>query len=143
MNLAHTLTIRRIATIEATISAKGMTAREVSAAIHLNLRSTQEYLAYLEAAHRAYIENWRPCKSALAQVYRLGNLPSMPKPAPASRTQHHRTYRAKLVKDPVRNDLHLAKRRARDWAARAADTPKSWASALFAGVRVPTMTAEG
>jgi hypothetical protein len=143
MNPLHSISIYRLNAIEAAITAKGMTSKEVCVVVHLNRRSTQKYLSYLINEKRAYVEDWRPNRSTLAQVYRLGNQPSMPKPAPATRTQHHKTYRAKLVKDPARNDLHLAKRRARDWAKAAAKRPSTWVSALFVGVRAGSMNAEG
>lgn len=131
MNPNNSQSIRRMDMIKAVLSDKPMMVAEISAAVFLNECSVRQYLAYLHSERLIYIAAWPKNNCARGAAYRLGRRKDVPRPAPRTIAQYNQTYRAKLTSDPVRHDLRLSKRRAKTWAARASEAPKSWMSSLL------------
>lgn len=131
MNPNNPQSIRRMDMIKAVLSDKPMMVNEISAAVFLNECSVREYLAYLHGERLIYIAEWPKNNCARGAAYKLGKRKDAPRPAPRTMAQYNKTYLDKVTSDPVRHDLRLAKRRAKAWAARASEAPKSWLSSLL------------
>lgn len=131
MNPNNPQSVRRLHMIIDAIRDKPMMVNEISAAVYLNECSVRQYLAYLHGERLIYIAAWPKNNCARGATYKLGRRKDAPRPEPRTIAQYNQTYRAKLTSDPVRHDLRLAKRRAKAWAARASEAPKSWLSSLL------------
>lgn len=84
-----------------------------------------------------------PVRGPSIAVYAKGTAPDAVDTLPrVTKRQAYERYEAR-IKGTITADIRLAKHRSRYWEKKAARTPNAWASALFAGVRVPTMNAEG
>jgi hypothetical protein len=135
-----TLAARAIERILAALKVNRMTARQLAVEICMSVSSAQLYLAYLQKApRRVRICGFEPGAGLSPPIYSLGTMPNAkrpPKRTPAGRF-------AALKAEPFEYQKSLALRRLSRLRAQTAKTPNTWASALFAGVRVPTMNAEG
>lgn len=144
MNELNPLTARRIAAIKAAITGKALTYKEIAAATFTSEAYTLTLLTRLRRErHPIFVAEWRLFTNTYAAAYRWGEGSDAARPEPMTGTEGQRAYRARIRKDPLRNELFLAKQRAKDRARTAASRPRNWAAMLFVGVRVPTMTAEG
>lgn len=133
MNELHSSTARRIAMIQAAITDKPMTAKEISVAIHLHYRCAEKYMNHLmeKANKRVYVTEWRQGgPHARAAVYKWGKGRDAKKPRPVTGLEAQRRYRARLRKDDESREFHLTKLRAQDRARAAAKRPTTWLSAL-------------
>lgn len=137
---ASPLATRAIERILAALKANRMTARQLAAETCLSISSVQKYLGHLQKApRRVRICGFEPAPGLSPPIYALGTAPNAKRPTkltPAGRF-------AALKAEPFEYQKSLALRRLSRLRAQSAKKPNTWASALFAGVRVPTMTAEG
>lgn len=126
----------------AAMSVKPMTAAQLGAALSLTTSGAREYIRALHQStpKQAYIKDWQhPGKRGdWAPIYALGSHPDKQKPKPTRADRY-----AADKKDKDKYERLLADRRKLHMLARARKTPQTPFSALFAGVRVPTMNAEG
>jgi predicted ArsR family transcriptional regulator len=108
------------------------TAEQVASSMNLTASRARFYIKELRDQKKLYIKEWRSPlgRGDLTPVYALGNRPDKPK----KRQTRAERYQLELA-DPDKHSRILAKRRARDWASRAARTPQTPWSALFAGSR--------
>lgn len=132
MNELDTRTARRIADIEASISARAMTTAELSAAIHINMTSAQQYMRELLGS-RVFIESWQRTPGHIVPAYRWGNGVSASRPRGKTAAESEQERLKRIRKDPDAYARYLSKHRARYAANKAVRTPNTWLSALFGG----------
>jgi hypothetical protein len=132
MNPSHTLTVRRLDAIEKALKARAMTAAELAGAVHIGHVAMLRYIRELMALGQIRIERWK--RSGVRHwcaCYRWGKGENAPKPAPITNKIAQRAYRERIRKDPLANELFLARNRARDRAQSATKKPQQWFSALM------------
>jgi hypothetical protein len=116
MNLEYPLTQRRLARILEVLKTEDMNIHEVALALPLSVRWTKPYLDHLADGTRAHVVRWEPfgANNTPIAVYRGGPGENVPKPEPKPGAQKAKEFRRRLRRDPLRRDLYLVKRRARE-----------------------------
>lgn len=142
MNERDLRTIKRLADIKAALKVRAMTVNELALAIHINAWSAGFYMRNLHG-NRVFIESWNYVPSRIVAVYRWGNRPDAPKPCAKTADECERNRIARIKNDHEAHDKYLSSSRAKYAAKKAKAKPNTWASALFVGVRLPLLNAEG
>jgi hypothetical protein len=138
MDESRALTKHRIACIQAATTGKALSIYELANAIHVCHQSALRYVRHLAGndpanGDRMHVARWREIKRGVwAALYKWGDGSNATKPAPRKRIDLNRYWREKRKSDPVEHALHLARERGKYRAKRAAKTPQTPFSALFA-----------
>jgi DNA gyrase/topoisomerase IV subunit A len=116
MNPDCALTARRLQAIRLALSDEALTLRELAARVHVCLKQASRYISYMRDARQVYIATYRAVRRARLThlpAYRLGSRKDVPKPGKMTAVQRNAAYVDRIRKDPERNDLYMAKGRAR------------------------------
>lgn len=141
MNANDIRTVKRLTDIKAAITARAMTSSQLAEVIHINRASTNKYIRDL-LGDRIYIESWICASFHITATYRWGKGENAPKPSASTKKQYEKKRIERIRKNPEMHDRYLSYHRARTATNRAKSKPNTWASSLFAGVRLP-LNAEG
>lgn len=129
------LLIRRLALIDQAIATTPLNHKEIAALTFTSERHMIDCLKTMVADGRAHVAAWGKNGQSRTPLYLAGPGKPALRPKPKTRAELRKAYRARIRKDPVANELFLARKRAKGWASRAAKKPQTWASTLSTGRR--------
>ena len=119
----------RLARVLKLLQAEHLTPAQIAAEVFISKRWIYPYIAALMAEpKRIYVVRWQRAavNGEPSPVYAAGDLPDAPKPAPRTAVQRSQGVRDRLAADLDRQEVQLARRRARRRAPPKPDALLAW-----------------
>lgn len=110
------------------------TTTEIADSAGKSIRSVHNMLQRLRVEGKIHISGWRRTDGSgpLIRIFSAGNgVDAYCQLKPLTKKQIYRRWKLNAIKNG-RNDFRNAERRGQYWADKAAKTPNTWASSLFA-----------